>query len=1221
MANPRNLVDVAPLVSEDSGNIKFTNSITLSGGTANGVLYLNSTKVATSGSSLTFDGTNLGLGTATPRYNTTGITSGITTFTVYNAANGGGGIELATGSTTTTAAAGRLAFTATQNTDGSRTIAWIDSLIQGSTASNQGGSLRFGVKPDNGTAGIAMVLDQKGNLGFVNTPTSGWESGATLQFSNETTYSKYGYTRGAYWDGSTYKYIGSLAPSQLQISSSGQFLFRQAVSGSADTTFSFGISALLDTTGNFGIGNATPGYKLDVNSSSDVASATRTTGTTNSASIVVSSGDGTTSAKYSYIRYINNATSTQEWRVGTYSTDNFTWRNNTTGNNLMMLDTSGNLGLYTATPNSKLDVRNGFITSGTSASSDGTKILGGYYSAGYLACWGSEYSSGGPIMAYGLWPSTAATDAFVSSTTGALSRGAYTIAGNIHKWFIGAAQTVAIDSSATTNEVMRITPASNLHVGSYSNTNYKVLIYQNASGSGGGALAVRQDGTDPLMRLLTSGGGEVVHVTSGGNVGIGIGVVPTLPFHVKAGNEIQGIFVGSGAGYVQGSIVLSSGTDNTPSYRGQGVFLFNSGNSANWYMGTNYTDSDKFTINRKGSTTTYDSGTAQTTYSFLTITNTGQTGIGTPTPGAKLNVHLSRTSSTSGTVLLLSDNVTGSQTNGVYKSIRSESNAGSSVSEIRFIETDGTNNNTAIGFATSAVANALTERMRIWNGNLVSIGTIGSAPTSLLDLYSSSNLGATNNGIRVNRTGSYGQYGYFEYSVGSDATIIGSYYSGGTSANYGTFLFKQHNSSGSRDAMYINTSGLVGINNIAPKYALDVYGSGITASFGSNIGTSNWAGIHFGYLETANSLYRKSVLAFERTDNNNQGGNASGKIHFLLNNYGSSTATLTDAIFTIDSDANGTVGSARVGIRNSSPEYLLDLSPYNVETNTAKIRFSVYNGPAGGTSGYGGTSGGGTTQGPGIIWKCNYVGYTKQSAGILQIAEGNYFRAGLAFYTNNTTDSSTDWSEAMRISSNGNVGIGTASPNRKLHVQYAGAALQLYDASNNSGTGLFLAGSSSNKNWFIGNQYNVNDALEFTPSSSAGTTVVGSTPALVILSGGYVGIGTTTPGSYKLYVSGDQYISGTLTEASSIALKENINPINRALDYVLQLTGVTYDRKDGSAKNRAGLVAEQVYNVLPNVVQKDETGNISGIQYTNLIAYLVESIKELKAEIDTLRAQ
>ncbi len=93
----------------------------------------------------------------------------------------------------------------------------------------------------------------------------------------------------------------------------------------------------------------------------------------------------------------------------------------------------------------------------------------------------------------------------------------------------------------------------------------------------------------------------------------------------------------------------------------------------------------------------------------------------------------------------------------------------------------------------------------------------------------------------------------------------------------------------------------------------------------------------------------------------------------------------------------------------------------------------------------------------------------------------------------------------------------------------------------------------------------------------------------------------------------------SLTESSSIALKENVNPINDALDKVLQLVGVTYDRKDGTRNDEPGLIAEEVNRVIPNLVTKDQEGNPDGIHYSKLTAYLVEAIKSLKAEIDELR--
>jgi hypothetical protein len=56
-----------------------------------------------------------------------------------------------------------------------------------------------------------------------------------------------------------------------------------------------------------------------------------------------------------------------------------------------------------------------------------------------------------------------------------------------------------------------------------------------------------------------------------------------------------------------------------------------------------------------------------------------------------------------------------------------------------------------------------------------------------------------------------------------------------------------------------------------------------------------------------------------------------------------------------------------------------------------------------------------------------------------------------------------------------------------------------------------IAGASTNKNWSIGVQQNVNAALEFTPTTTNGATTLGTTPAMVILDAGNVGIGTSAP--------------------------------------------------------------------------------------------------------------
>jgi hypothetical protein len=107
-------------------------------------------------------------------------------------------------------------------------------------------------------------------------------------------------------------------------------------------------------------------------------------------------------------------------------------------------------------------------------------------------------------------------------------------------------------------------------------------------------------------------------------------------------------------------------------------------------------------------------------------------------------------------------------------------------------------------------------------------------------------------------------------------------------------------------------------------------------------------------------------------------------------------------------------------------------------------------------------------------------------------------------------------------------------------------------------------------------------------------------------------------------VSGGVGVTGRITvtqlvETSTITVKENVNPILDALNSIMQLTGVIYDRKDKSSINEPGLIAEDVNKVLPNLVTKDDNGNPYGIQYTKLVAYLIEAVKDQQHQIEELK--
>ena len=93
-------------------------------------------------------------------------------------------------------------------------------------------------------------------------------------------------------------------------------------------------------------------------------------------------------------------------------------------------------------------------------------------------------------------------------------------------------------------------------------------------------------------------------------------------------------------------------------------------------------------------------------------------------------------------------------------------------------------------------------------------------------------------------------------------------------------------------------------------------------------------------------------------------------------------------------------------------------------------------------------------------------------------------------------------------------------------------------------------------------------------------------------------------------------VTGTVTAQSSIALKDNVETITDALAKVMNLRGVEFDYK-ANGKHQIGVVAEEVEQVVPCVI--DETNGIKSVDLGNLVAVLIEAVKDLKNEIDELR--
>ena len=111
-----------------------------------------------------------------------------------------------------------------------------------------------------------------------------------------------------------------------------------------------------------------------------------------------------------------------------------------------------------------------------------------------------------------------------------------------------------------------------------------------------------------------------------------------------------------------------------------------------------------------------------------------------------------------------------------------------------------------------------------------------------------------------------------------------------------------------------------------------------------------------------------------------------------------------------------------------------------------------------------------------------------------------------------------------------------------------------------------------------------------------------------------VGLGNLSNNGNNL--SGNFTATGNVTAFSDARLKENVETIEGALDKVSQMRGVMYD-KDG--ERGTGVIAQEMQQVMPEVVIDSGRGDYLSVAYGNIVGVLIESIKELKAEIEELK--
>ena len=226
----------------------------------------------------------------------------------------------------------------------------------------------------------------------------------------------------------------------------------------------------------------------------------------------------------------------------------------------------------------------------------------------------------------------------------------------------------------------------------------------------------------------------------------------------------------------------------------------------------------------------------------------------------------------------------------------------------------------------------------------------------------------------------------------------------------------------------------------------------------------------------------------------------------------------------------------------------------------------------------------------------------------------------------------------LTMNSNGNVGIGTTAPGDKLQIEgnpSGGIFLNTTGSGSRQAHIRFGDGGAEKWQW----RFNPNDTGDrlLAYSYTLGADV------LSLEASGRVGIGTQTP-TYKLHVNGGSaanillfsnatpygqslcrstpdangyYYIGTCS--SLTRYKQKIAPLSLSLDTVMRLRPVEFEWKPEQGGQRdLGFLAEEVEAVAPLLGQYDE-GKLTGVRYEQMTALLVKAVQELKAENDNLR--
>jgi hypothetical protein len=899
------------------------------------------------------------------------------------------------------------------------------------------------------------------------------------------------------------------------------------------------------------------------NASTTYLTLTSSTGAATFSSSVTAGGAISTSGTglNASVRISNTTSSTgKDWHLYSLNNGNLGLYNNTDGLYAYQITPGGNVGIGTTSPlqtsaNRVVTTING-ITSAILNLGVGGNLASYYYAD----------ASGSTLETVGTNTISASGANIIQLTTNGSERMRITSGGNVGIGTTSPADTLsygkALDIQSSTGAAIYLRDSDATSV-------YGLFAYD---GGGINRTNIGGIGANNYVRII-SAGNEAIRIDASGNVGIGT----TNPSNGKL--QVNGRIYTVGTAGTANAIFqggqLEFYKDATPTYAAS---IGLSGPSSG---GTN-----DIVFETYGGTWS----------ERMRIATGGNVGIGTTTPGEALVVNRSGGANSimcaftdtgqSGIKLLAGTGSTNRATridflNGVSSGTTPRWTLLNDYSQ------NGTNDFRFVNSDTSTSVLTLLQ-----NGN-VGIGT--TSPSGKLSIVTS----GTNDLLYLN-SGVNTDFAYKIVSGLDDAFV----------------LRRQHTTQGDLSIMSWTYSGKVGIGTTNPTGKL-------------TISQNNSGGV--------------AALTFTEDESTIQGPSANTKI--LMGGNLSLNAASTWIAGTNGSERMRITSAGDVGIGTSTPAGVLNV-------NGSSGADFLLSRTSGATSGVLGTI------------RFGNQNIDSNMSAISAEQDGANNAANLIFSTQATGAATT---ERMRITSGGNVGIGTTSPSSKFHVKgnatddigltviendyasggiyYPGlsvintrgnhsygvvAEFRTNTAGDSDRPSILFYGEQAAHSWQIGQTtidagWGASDDFAIGYRASNDPTTFNNFPTayLTVKTGGNVGIGTTGP-SYKLHVEGNTsgisiYASHDIAAFSDITVKKEVKRIENAIEKVKELNGYTYVRTDDeTGTRRAGVIAQEVQKVLPEVVSANPDGTLN-VAYSNMVALLIEAIKEQQNEIDELK--